>query len=108
MIYTLVVFHAQPGRAAEFESAHRELVDLMGRQPGCVELRAHRSLHAPLEYMVYGSWADKGAWDRAHQTPEFKALFKGLPLAQHTLSRSSFFERVHEIRGAGPEEGGQR
>jgi quinol monooxygenase YgiN len=95
MIHTLVVFHPQPGRTAEFESAHRKLVDLMGRQPGCVELRAHRSLNAPLEYMVYGSWEDKGAWDRAHQTPEFRDLFKGLPIAQHGLSRNSFFELVY-------------
>jgi len=99
MIHTLVIFHVQSGRAADFESGHRELVVLMGGQPGCIEIRAHRSLHDPLEYMVYGTWEDKQAWERAHQNSRFKELFKSLPLADHTLSRSSFFELVYGIKG---------
>jgi quinol monooxygenase YgiN len=99
MIQTLVIFRVKPGRAAEFESDHRKLVALMGGQPGCIELRAHRSLNDPLEYMVYGSWEDKEAWERAHQTPRFKELFKRLPLAGHTLSSSSFFEPVYGTKG---------
>ncbi|OLC15683.1 MAG: hypothetical protein AUH29_07470, partial [Candidatus Rokubacteria bacterium 13_1_40CM_69_27] len=87
MIHTLVIFHVQSGRAAEFEADHRKLLALMGGQPGCIEIRAHRSLSDPLEYMVYGSWEDKEAWERAHQTPEFKESFKSLPLIGHTLSR---------------------
>ena len=102
MIHSLVVFHVQSGRAAEFESDHRKLVTLMGGQPGCIEIRAHRSVNDPLEYMVYGSWEDKEAWERAHQTPSFKELFKKLPLAEHTLSRSSFFEPVYGTRREGP------
>lgn len=98
MIHTLVIFRVQAGRAADFESGHRELVALMGSQPGCLEIRAHRSLHDPLEYMVYGTWEDKPAWERAHQTPRFKELFKRLPLAEHTLSRSSFFAPVYGTR----------
>ena len=92
MIHTLVIFHVQSGRTADFESTHRKLVAQMGSQPGCIEVRAHRSLNNPLEYMVYGTWESKEAWERAHQTPGFKELFKGLPLADHTLSRNSFFE----------------
>lgn len=102
MIHTLVIFHVQPGRAAEFEADHRKLVALMGDQPGCREIRAHRSLNDSLEYMVYGSWEDKQAWERAHQGPAFKELFKKLPLAEHTLSRSSFFELAY---GGGPAAG---
>ncbi len=98
MIHTLVIFHVQSGRTAEFESRHRELVGLMGRQAGCIEIRAHRSLNDPLEYMVYGTWEDKQAWDRAHQAPGFKELFKSLPLAAHSLSRNSFFEPVYGSR----------
>ena len=95
MIHTLVIFQVMAGRAAEFEAGHRELIALMGDQPGCVAIRAHRSLNNPLEYMVYGSWKDKEAWERAHQAPRFKDLFKRLPLVEHTLSRSSFFELVY-------------
>ena len=95
MIHTLVVFHVEAGHAAEFECGHRELIALMGDQPGCIEIRAHRSLSDPLEYMVYGSWTDKEAWERAHQTPRFTDLFKRLPLVEHTLSKSSFFELVY-------------
>ena len=101
MIHTLVVFHVQSGRSGELESQHRKLVTLMGDQPGCLEIRAHRSLNDPLEYMVYGSWEDKEAWERAHQTPGFKELFKRLPLVEHTLSRSSFFEPVYGARDSG-------
>jgi len=101
MIHTLVIFHVQSGRAAEFESNHRTLVILMGEQPGCIEIRAHRSLNDPLEYMVYGSWQDQHAWERAHQTPRFKELFKRLPLTEHTLSRGSFFELVYGTKGEG-------
>jgi quinol monooxygenase YgiN len=99
MIHTLVIFHVQPGRAEDFEAAHRTLVASMGDQPGCIEIRAHRSLNDPLEYMVYGTWEDKDAWERAHQTPGFKTLFKRLPLADHTLSRASFFEPVYGKHG---------
>lgn len=101
MIHTLVIFHVQPGRTAEFESDHRKLVALMGDQPGCIELRAHRALNDPLEYMVYGSWEDKETWERAHQTPTFRKLFKSLPLVEHTLSRGSFFELVYGTKGEG-------
>lgn len=99
MIHTLVIFRVQSGHAADFESDHRKLVALMGGQPGCIEIRAHRSLSDPLEYMVYGSWEDKEAWERAHQTPMFKELFKRLPLAGHTLSRSSLFEPAYGTKG---------
>jgi quinol monooxygenase YgiN len=101
MISTLVIFQVVAGRAAEFEAAHRELIALMGRQPGCIEIRAHRSLKDPLEYMVYGSWGDKEAWECAHQTPRFKELFKSLPLVEHTLSRGSFFEPLYGTKGTG-------
>ena len=101
MIHTLVIFHVQSGRAAEFESNHGKLVALMGSEPGCIEIRAHRSVSDPLEYMVYGSWQDKEAWERAHQTPRFKELFKRLPLVEHTLSRSSFFEPVYGTKRGG-------
>lgn len=99
MIHTLVIFHVQPGRAEDFESKHRTLVGLMGSRPGCLDLRAHRSLNDPLEYMVYGSWEDKEAWDSAHQTPGFRELFKSLPLVDHTLTRASFFEPVYGRHG---------
>jgi quinol monooxygenase YgiN len=99
MIHTLVIFHVQPGRAAEFESAHRKVVALMGTQAGCLEIKVHRSLDDSLEYMVYGSWESKDAWDRAHQTPRFKELFKSLPLVEHTLSRGSFFELAYATAG---------
>lgn len=98
MIHTLVIFRVESGRVAEFESDHRKLIALMGRQPGCIEIRAHRSLKDPLEYMVYGSWEDKEAWECAHQTPRFTELFKSLPLVEHTLSRGSFFEPVYGTR----------
>ena len=101
MIHTLVIFHVQPGRAAEFESVHRKLVELMGVQPGCIEIKAHRSLTNPLEYMVYGSWEKKEVWERAHQIPRFKELFKSLPLTEHTLSSGSFFELVYATNGEG-------
>lgn len=93
MIHTLVIFQVVAGRAAEFEAGHRELIALMGDQPGCIAIRAHRSLNNPLEYMVYGSWKDKEAWERAHQAPRFKDLFKRLPLVEHTLSRSHIGDR---------------
>lgn len=99
MIQTLILFHVQPGKSAEFESTHRKLVGLMSAQPGCIEIKAHRSISDPSEYMVYGTWKSKRAWEDAHQIPQFKGLFKALPIVEHTLSLSSFFELVYASGG---------
>jgi len=53
----------------------------------------------PLEYMVHGTWVDKEAWDRAHQTtPEFKTAFTQLPIERHSLARGSFFEEGQRLK----------
>ncbi|MBI3809112.1 MAG: antibiotic biosynthesis monooxygenase [Nitrospirae bacterium] len=97
MIYTVVRFSVQPEKAQAFESVHRKLVEFMRTQLGCLEIKVHRSLANPLEYVVYGTWASKQAWQRAHQTKTFKMMFKGLPLVEHTLSRESFFELAYAV-----------
>jgi quinol monooxygenase YgiN len=74
MIHTLVRFQVVPGKTDEFEDVHRKLVELMSLQSGCIEIKAHRSVANPSEYMVYGTWEDKQAWERAHQHPAFPAL----------------------------------
>ena len=99
MIHTLIVFHVQPRKTGEFESTHRKLVELMSAQPGCIEIKAHRSVSDPSEYMVYGTWKNKKAWEHAHQVPQFKGLFKSLPIVKHTLSRNSFFELAYASEG---------
>jgi quinol monooxygenase YgiN len=92
MIYALVTFRVQPSKLTEFESIHRALARFISRQPGCIAIKVHRSLRNPQEYAVYGTWESKEAWESAHQTAEFKAQFKNLPIEQHTLSSGSFFE----------------
>jgi quinol monooxygenase YgiN len=100
MIQTLIEFHVQPEKTQEFESIHRKLVTLMSAQPGCIEIKAHRAIDKPLEYMVYGTWESKEAWVQAHQIDGFKKLFKSLPIRRHTLSRNSFFEVVYTAQGS--------
>jgi len=95
MVNILVHFYAQPQKANEFETIHRRLVALMRDQPGCIEIKAHRGVNNPLEYAVYGTWESKEAWTRAHQSAQFKRLFKSLPIVEHTLSRTSFFEPIY-------------
>jgi quinol monooxygenase YgiN len=99
MMHTLVSFHVQPSKVDEFESLHRAIAQLMSGQPGCTEIRVHRSMKNPLEYVVYGTWASKDAWDRAHQTVEFKKQFQRLPIEHHTLSSASFFELAYAYTG---------
>ena len=104
MIQTLILFQVQPRKTHEFESTHRKMVELMSVQPGCVEIKAHRSISDLSEYMVYGTWKNKKAWEDAHHIPQFKGLFKSLPVVKHTLSLSSFFELVYASEGkCGPE-----
>jgi quinol monooxygenase YgiN len=101
MIHTLVTFHVLPDKTEEFESLHRRLLELICAQPGCREVRVHRSIVDSLEYVVYGAWESKEAWETAHQTTdEFKSLFRRLPVERHTLSRTSFFEPAYEFAGA--------
>lgn len=100
MIYTLVSFHVQPSKVPEFESVHRALAQFISSQPGCLEVKVHRSLKTPQEYVVYGTWESKEAWERAHQTAEFRAQFQSLPIEQHTLSSASFFELAYAYRGS--------
>jgi quinol monooxygenase YgiN len=101
MMHTLVSFHVQPSKVHEFESLHRAIAQFMSCQPGCSEIKVHRSLKNPLEYVVYGTWESKEAWDRAHQTAEFKTQFQKLPIERHTLSSASFFEMAYAYTGAG-------
>jgi quinol monooxygenase YgiN len=101
MMHTLVSFNVQPSKVHEFESLHRAIAQFMSSQPGCTEIKVHRSLKDPLEYVVYGTWESKEAWDRAHQTAEFKTQFQKLPIERHTLSSASFFEIAYAFTGAG-------
>jgi quinol monooxygenase YgiN len=100
MIDTFVTFHVLPGKTAEFERLHQQLLARISAQPRCATIRVHRSVTNPLEYMVHGTWLTE-AWERAHQTmPEFKSLFNSLPIEHHSLSRASFFEPAYECAGA--------
>jgi len=91
MINTLITFHVESGKVREFESIHRKLVQAMGKQDGCLEIKVHRSVRDPLEYMVYGTWENKEAWERAHRAREFKPLFLSLPIKEHSLSSGCFY-----------------
>jgi quinol monooxygenase YgiN len=99
VIHTLVKFHVQAAKVHEFEFPHRALLQSMSGQHGCVEIKVHRSLKIPQEYVVYGTWESKEAWDRAHQTEEFRTLFQKLPIDTHTLSSASFFELAYRYDG---------
>ena len=99
MIHTLVTFQVQASKMHEFESLHRALLQSMSKQRGCVEIRVHRSLKTPQEYVVYGTWESKEAWDRAHQSEEFRTQFRKLPIETHTLSSASFFELAYRFDG---------
>jgi quinol monooxygenase YgiN len=100
MIQTFVTFRVLPGRTAEFEAIHRELLEEVCSMPGCIHVDVHRSAGEPTEYMVHGRWESKAAWERAHQTsPNFRRLFARLPVEQHSLSRASFFEPAYSVCG---------
>lgn len=99
MIYALVTFHVQPSKVYEFESLHRALARFISGQPGCIAVKVHRSLKKRQEYVVYGTWESKEAWESAHQTVEFKTQFQNLPIEQHTLSSASFFEAAYAYQG---------
>jgi quinol monooxygenase YgiN len=98
VIDTFVSFHVVPGKTAELERLHQQLLACISAQPGCATIRVHRSVTNPL---VHGTWLTKEAWEQAHQrTPEFKSLFNSLPIEHHSLSRASFFEPAYEFSGA--------
>ena len=99
MINALVTFHVESGKVREFESIHRKLVQVMGGQDGCIEIKVHRSVRDPLEYMVYGTWENKEAWERAHRAREFKPLFSSLPIKNHPLSSGCFYLPAYDGKG---------
>jgi len=99
MIHTLVIFRVQAGRAADFESGASRV-----GHPDERPTRVHRDPSAPLATRsagAHGVWrlGGQAGVDRAHPSSRFKELFESLPLAEHTLSRSSFFEPVYGTRG---------
>jgi quinol monooxygenase YgiN len=99
MINTLVKFQVEAAKTHEFEAQHRALLQSMSGKKGCIEIVVNRSLKTPGEYVVYGTWESKEAWDRAHQTEEFRNQFQELPIQSHTLSSSSFFELAYRYNG---------
>jgi len=99
MIHTLVKFQVKASKINEFESLHHALLRSMSEKHGCLEIKVHRSLKTPQEYLVYGTWESKEAWDRAHQSDEFRTQFQKLPIEAHTLSSASFFEPAYKFDG---------
>ena len=51
MIDTFVTFHILPGKTAEFERLHQQLLARISVQPGCANIRVLRSAANPLEYL---------------------------------------------------------
>jgi len=101
VIHTIASFHVLPNKTDEFEVLHGRMLELLCARPGCLDVKVHRSISDPLEYMVYGTSESEGAWVAAHQTREqFKTLFNELPIDRHTVSRDSddalFMVRIHE------------
>jgi hypothetical protein len=58
----------------------------------CDKVHGSQKKKDPQEYVVYGAWESKEAWEGANLTAGFKTQFKNPPVEQHTLSSASFFE----------------
>lgn len=70
---------ARPGREADLETALRELVSEVAREPGVLDYRLHRHRDAPQRFSFYERYASPDHFDTHMATPHLQHLLARVP-----------------------------
>ena len=85
-IFIFTRFHAQPGKAAAFEAALREVVPASREEEGCLNIHAFRSIRDPHVFYIHSRWRDEAAFDAHAKLPHtLRFVEQSEPLLNHEI-----------------------
>jgi heme-degrading monooxygenase HmoA len=85
------------GREDDWNRAYRERAEDAQRQDGWVDLHLLIPVDEPRKRVVVGSWTDRDAWERWHETETFQRTREALDAATAVHGSDRWFNVVeHE------------
>jgi heme-degrading monooxygenase HmoA len=86
----------KPGREGEWDRAFRERAADARRQPGWIDLHLLVPEGDPQGRLVVGTWTDREAWSRWHETESFQATRDLLDDATEERGDDRWFDVIEE------------
>lgn len=86
----------KPGREADWDRAFRERAYDARRQEGWVDLHLLVPEDDPQGRLVVGTWTDREAWSRWHETDSFRATRERLDEATESRGEDRWFDVIEE------------
>jgi quinol monooxygenase YgiN len=85
-LFIFVRFHARPGQEEGVAAAIREVLPHSGAEPGCLSIRAFRSIQDPRLFYIQSRWVDEAAFEIHAELPHtVRFLDRVQPLIDHDL-----------------------
>ena len=88
------------GFGDEWNEAYRERAADAQTQPGWVQLQLLIPIDDPSRRIVVGTWHDREAWERWHQTDTFRSTRERLDAATSSHGEDRWFTVVEEDSSA--------
>ena len=86
----------RPGHEGEWDAAYRERARDAARQDGWVDLHLLVPEDDPRRRVVVGTWTDRDAWKRWHETESFRRTREALDAAAESHGEDRWFLVVEQ------------
>ena len=86
----------RPGSERDWDRAYHERAADAPRQDGWIDLHLLIPVDAPRQRVVVGTWRDRDAWERWHDTETFRRTRAALDSATESHGEDRWFEVVVE------------
>ena len=84
------------GRERDWDRAYHQRAADASRQDGWIDLHLLIPVDALLHRVVVGTWRDRGAWERWHETETFRRTRQALDDATESHTADRWFKVVEE------------
>ena len=85
-LFIFARFHARPGSEGVLATALDEVVPPSRAEPGCLDIRAFRSVRDPALFFIHSRWTDEAAFDTHAGLPHTRRFIERVePLIDHPL-----------------------
>ncbi len=107
MLTVITETTVQQGREAEWDAAYRDRAADARAQDGWVQLQLLIPVDDTSRRFVVGTWRDRDAWERWHQTATFAETRQRLDAATESHAEDRWFRVVEEQAAAQGSTGGR-
>ena len=85
-VFIFARFRARPGQEATVAEALRDVIAPTRQEPGCLSVRAFRSIRDPQLFYIHSRWRDEAAFELHAALPHtVRFLERVEPLIDHAL-----------------------